>query len=90
MADYTSYTTRSERSSDPSVTKMAKAANLALEKAKTVDFPIKIDGEIQADVALDKYAAKQKDVISGVAGGANVLIFPSLHSSKNGGYPGGR
>lgn len=77
-----SYTTHSENSSDPSVTKMAEAAKLALEKAKSLDFPIKIEGEIQADVALDKYAAKQKDVSGSVAGGANVLIFPNLHSSN--------
>ena len=77
-----SYTTNSSDSSDPSVSKMAEATKLAKEKAKTVDFPISIEGEIQADVALDKYAAKQKDVSSEVAGQANVLIFPNLHSSN--------
>lgn len=77
-----SYTTHTGNSADPSVSKMAEAAQLASEKAAEVDFPIKIDGEIQADVALDKYAAKQKDVSSDVAGGANVLIFPNLHSSN--------
>jgi phosphotransacetylase len=61
---------------------MDEATQLAIEKAKVVDFPIKIDGEVQADVALDKYAAKQKDVTSEVAGQANVLIFPNLHSSN--------
>ena len=77
-----SYTTHSDSSNDPSVTKMAEAAQLASERAAQVDFPVKIDGEIQADVALDKYAAKQKDVSSEVAGVANVLIFPNLHSSN--------
>ncbi|MDA9764545.1 phosphate acetyltransferase [Opitutales bacterium] len=77
-----SYTTHSGKSSDPSVNKMAEAAKIASEKAKLLDFPIQIDGEIQADVALDKYAAKQKDVSGNVAGGANVLIFPNLHSSN--------
>lgn len=77
-----SYTTHSEKSSDPSVRKMAEAAKLASIKAELLDFPIQIDGEIQADVALDKYAAKQKEVSSDVAGGANVLIFPNLHSSN--------
>ena len=77
-----SYTTHSEQSSDPSVSKMAEAAKIASEKASQLDFPIKIDGEIQADVALDKYAAKQKAVAGEVAGGANVLIFPNLHSSN--------
>ena len=77
-----SYTTHSENSSDPSVAKMAEAAKLASVKAEACDFPIHIDGEIQADVALDKYAAKQKEVAGDVAGGANVLIFPNLHSSN--------
>jgi len=77
-----SYSTHSENSSDPSVTKMAVATDLAREKAKTLYFPIKIDGEIQADVALDKYAAKQKSVEGEIAGQANVLIFPNLHSSN--------
>ncbi|MCZ6675050.1 MAG: phosphate acyltransferase [Verrucomicrobia bacterium] len=77
-----SYTTYSENSPDPTVTKMAQATKLAREKAKTLDIPILIDGEVQADVALDKYAAKQKDVSGDVAGHANVLIFPNLHSSN--------
>lgn len=77
-----SYSTHSENSSDPSVSKMAVATTLALEKSANLDFPIKIEGEIQADVALDKYAAKQKAAESGVAGQANVLIFPNLHASN--------
>jgi phosphate acetyltransferase len=77
-----SYTTHGEKSSDPSVGKMTEATRIALEKIKHLDFPIKIDGEIQVDVALDRYAAKQKDVSSEVAGQANVLIFPNLHSSN--------
>jgi phosphate acetyltransferase len=77
-----SYSTHTEKSSDPSVTKMAIATKLAREKARTLDFPIRIDGEIQADVALDKYAAKQKGIEGEVAGQANVLIFPNLHSSN--------
>ena len=53
-----------------------------IEVVSVGTLPIKIDGEIQADVALDKYAAKQKAVAGEVAGGANVLIFPNLHSSN--------
>ncbi len=77
-----SYSTHSVGSSDPSVSKMAVATQLALEKSAHLDFPIKIEGEIQADVALDKYAAKQKAAEGGVAGQANVLIFPNLHASN--------
>lgn len=77
-----SYSTHSVNSSDPSVSKMAVATTLALEKSANLDFPIKIEGEIQADVALDKYAAKQKAAEGGVAGQANVLIFPNLHASN--------
>ena len=61
---------------------MAIAAKLAQKKSEILDFPIKIDGEIQADVALDRYAAKQKDAEGGVAGQANVLIFPNLNASN--------
>jgi phosphate acetyltransferase len=77
-----SYSTHSTSQSDPSVSKMSEATVLAIEKARELYFPIEIDGEVQADVALDKYAAKQKEVSSGVAGRANVLIFPNLHSSN--------
>lgn len=77
-----SYSTHSVCSSDPSVSKMAEATQLALKKSANLDFPIKIEGEVQADVALDKYAAKQKAAEGGVAGQANVLIFPNLHASN--------
>jgi phosphate acetyltransferase len=77
-----SYSTHSQNPTDPSVSKMAIAAKLAQKKSEILDFPIKIDGEIQADVALDRYAAKQKDAEGGVAGQANVLIFPNLNASN--------
>ncbi|MCB1124232.1 MAG: phosphate acetyltransferase, partial [Verrucomicrobiae bacterium] len=79
---FLSYTTHDSNHADPSVRKMSEATELARKKAESLGFPIKIDGEVQADVALDKYAARQKDVTSEVAGQANVLIFPNLHSSN--------
>jgi len=77
-----SYRTAAANPQDPCDNKMAEATLLAREKAKSLDFPVHIDGEVQADVALDKYSAKQKEVSSDVAGSANVLIFPNLHSSN--------
>ena len=79
---FLSYSTHSKKSSDPTVTKMLEATSLARQKAKLLEFSIEIDGEVQADVALDKYAAKQKQVESDVAGRANILIFPNLHCSN--------
>lgn len=77
-----SYSTHSNNNMDPSVKKIIEATRLAQEKAMKLDFPIAIDGEVQADVALDKYAAKQKEIEGEVAGKANVLIFPNLHSGN--------
>lgn len=79
---FLSYTTHDSGHADASVRKMSEATALARQKADALDFSIKIDGEVQADVALDKYAAKRKEVSGDVAGHANVLIFPNLHSSN--------
>ena len=79
---FLSYSTHNLDSTDESVSKMSKATSLAKEKAKELDFEIEIDGELQADAALDIYSAKQKDVKSNVAGSANVLIFPDLNSGN--------
>jgi len=77
-----SFSTHSRTSTNASVQKMREATQLALEKAKNLPFPIEIDGEIQADTALDRYTAKLKETDSPVAGGANVLIFPDLNSGN--------
>ena len=79
---FLSYSTHSANSSDPTVSKILEATQLARQKTKQLEFSVEIDGEVQADVALDKYAAKQKQVESTVAGRANILIFPNLHSSN--------
>jgi len=77
-----SFSTKSSSSTNPSVVKMREATRLAREKAKKLPFPIEIDGEIQADTALDRYTAKLKESDGSVAGGANVLIFPDLNSGN--------
>ncbi|HKL37766.1 MAG TPA: phosphate acetyltransferase, partial [Bacteroidales bacterium] len=60
------------------VDKVVEATKIAKEKAPEFD----IDGEMQADAAIvDKIAAK-KAPDSGVAGKANVLVFPSLETGN--------
>ncbi len=43
-----------------------------------------VDGEMQADCALDLSTAKKKGVTSEVGGNANVLIFPDLNAGNIG------
>ena len=43
-----------------------------------------IDGEMQADCALDKDTATKKGITSQVAGQANVLVFPDLNAGNIG------
>lgn len=62
-------------------TEMAQAA-LQTEEFKNLD--IKLDGELQADAALDMVVANKKAPGSDVAGQANVLIFPDLNSGNIG------
>lgn len=54
----------------------------ALDIVKDKEPNLLIDGELQADAALDKEVAKRKLPSSPVAGGANVLIFPNLDSGN--------
>ena len=58
----------------PLVDKVIEATQLA----QKIDPTMKIDGELQADAALVPAVGKQKAPESGVAGHANVLVFPSL------------
>ncbi len=63
------------------VDKVRNATNIAKEMLKTDEFKdlgIELDGELQADAALDEVVAKKKAPESKVAGKANVLIFPCL------------
>lgn len=64
-----------------SATKMAKEI---LAKDEYKNLPIQLDGEMQADAALDEVVAKKKAPNSQVAGHANVLIFPDLNAANIG------
>jgi len=55
-------------------------AAIGIVKDKQPD--LLIDGELQADAALDKEVARKKLPYSPVAGEANVLIFPNLDSGN--------
>jgi phosphate acetyltransferase len=76
-----SYSTKSS-AGGPLIDKMKKG----LEEAKKLDPDLLIDGELQADSALDPLVAKRKSCVkdSVVAGKANVLIFPNLDSGNIG------
>lgn len=74
-----SYSTRGSGSGGM-VDKVRNATKLAQEMLEKSDLNGKalIDGEMQADAALDSVVAKKKAPDSQVAGNANVLIFPCL------------
>lgn len=69
------------------VAKVVEATKLAKEALKSDEFKdlgIELDGELQVDAALDAVVAKKKAPESGVAGKANVLIFPDLNAGNIG------
>ena len=75
-----SYSTRGSGSGGM-VDKVRNATKLAQEMLQSEEYknlPIMIDGEMQADAALDSVVARKKAPDSQVAGQANVLIFPCL------------
>ena len=62
-----------------------RATELALEALKSDEYKnsgIKLDGELQADAALDSVVAAKKAPNSDVAGKARVLIFPDLEAGN--------
>jgi len=65
-----------------SAEKVAGAAVLAREMASKIGAEIAVDGEMQADAALDPLIAEKKMGPSLVGGRANVLIFPDLNSGN--------
>ena len=62
----------------PLVDKIIEAAKIAKEKKPE----LLIDGELQADAALIPSIGERKAPNSKIAGKANVLIFPDLHSGN--------
>lgn len=77
-----SYSSKSSQSKNPTVIKMRAATEMARKKALELEIPMEIDGELQVDAALDPITAKAKKIGGTVAGQANVLIFPDLHSAN--------
>ncbi len=67
------------------VDKVIRATKMAQEALLTDEYKnlgIKIDGELQADAALNSAVAAKKAPDSEVAGKANVLIFPNLEAGN--------
>lgn len=77
-----SYSSKSVTSKNPTVAKMKAATELARKKALALGIPMEIDGELQVDAALDPITARTKQIEGPVAGRANVLVFPDLHSAN--------
>lgn len=69
------------------VDKVVEATKLAKEALNSEEFRnlhIELDGELQADAALDEVVAQKKAPASHVAGRANVLVFPNLEAGNIG------
>lgn len=75
-----SHSTRGS-SATPDAWRMAAATALAQERALEQFLEISIEGEVQADVALDPAAAEIKLPQGGTRPTADVLVFPSLDAS---------
>ena len=65
----------------PGARTVGAAAELARKKAAAGGFDIEIDGEIQADVALDASAAEIKFPKMEQRDAADVLVFPNLDAA---------
>jgi len=66
----------------PSTQKVAAAVELARHIAEKAGCEMSVDGEMQADAALNPTLAEIKMGESHVGGRANVLIFPDLNSGN--------
>lgn len=67
--------------STPSALRVAAAAELAHARAISTRQDVEIDGEIQADVALNPIAAEKKVPHMDQKGPVDVLVFPSLDAA---------
>lgn len=79
-----SFSTRGSAKGD-AVDKVRNATQMAQEIIKSDEYKnlgIEIDGEMQADAALDMAVAHKKAPDSHVAGSARVLIFPNLEAGN--------
>jgi len=62
----------------PSAQKMSRATELVRDRAPDLI----VDGEMQADTALNPDISKESYPFNTVAGDANVLVFPDLQSAN--------
>ncbi|HTM57474.1 MAG TPA: phosphate acyltransferase [Candidatus Udaeobacter sp.] len=76
---FLSFSTRGS-ASHPRVDKV----RAAVERARAMRPDLHLDGELQADAALDPGVGRRKAAGSVVAGHANVLVFPDLDSGNIG------
>ena len=76
------YSTHASNPRLASVKKVQVATDLARRKARELGITCDIDGEMQADAAINPFAAQSKDVTGAVAGRAGVLVFPDLNSGN--------
>ena len=65
----------------PDALRVAAATSLARDRALKEFLDITLEGEVQADVALDPAAAEIKLAGSGVRPTADVLVFPNLDAA---------
>jgi phosphate acetyltransferase len=76
------YSTHSANARLASIKKVQAATEMAKRRARELGILADIDGEMQADAALNPFAAESKEVTGSVAGKASVLIFPDLNSGN--------
>ena len=76
------YSNKSRSSHSPAILKMETASRLAHGLSMKFGITMEIEGELQADVALDSTIARIKGLHSSVGGQANILIFPDLNCAN--------